>query len=532
MFRVTAIYARVSSERQAREGTIESQLEALRAFVAQQGWAVDPDREFVDNGFSGTTLERPALERLRDAIAAGQIQRVVVLSPDRLSRKFVHQEILREEWERAGCQLVYVQGPQGDRPEDRMFAQLQGIFAEYERTVFLERCRRGRIQRARTGQPPYPAPYGYRYLPRQEGQQARWEVVEEEARVVRQLYLWLVEEHLGMRALARRLLEQGVPTPGGGKVWYEGTVHQILRNPAYKGVTYYRRSCRQGGRRKNGHGRWWREEEEWIAIPVPAIVDEELWEMAQEELERHRQLARRRAVPRRYLLQGLVECGECGRRMEGKYDRKSGYCYYVCRGKRMLRTDDRCRSRWVRREKLEEVVWAAVRELILAPRRVAAAYEEQRQLWEAEWKREKERWEREEEALRRQRERLVEAYEKGYLDLEEFGERRRRVEEGLRRLARYRHEWEQQAQEWAALEQSLSSLERFRETIQGTLDSLTFEQKREVVVLLVERVRVEKDRIVIRHILPPSLPALCSPHRKGAGGGGTAMAIIWESALL
>ena len=104
MYRATALYARVSSERQAREGTIESQLEALRVFVAQQGWSVDPDREFVDNGVSGNTLDRPALDRLRDAIAAGQVQRVVALRSDRLSRHFVHQEYLREEWARAGCE--------------------------------------------------------------------------------------------------------------------------------------------------------------------------------------------------------------------------------------------------------------------------------------------------------------------------------------------------------------------------------------------------------------------------------------------
>ncbi len=302
MDRITALYARVSSERQADEGTIESQLDALRTFAIQQGWTVDANHEFVDNGVSGATLDRPALDRLRDAIAAGEVQRVIVLSPDRLSRNFVHQEYLREEWAKAGCELVYVQGAQIVTPQDLLVSRVQGVFAEYERLVFLERIRRGLLYRARQGEPPAPAPWGYRYLPAENGFPARWEIVPEQAEWVRTIYRWVGEEHLGVRAVARRLTEYGVPPPRGGGAWCSSTVQRILTNPAYRGEALYHRTGRDGEGPAGGSERKKRPPEEWIPIPVPAIVSVEEWEMVQEELERHRRLAQRHARPRRAAL--------------------------------------------------------------------------------------------------------------------------------------------------------------------------------------------------------------------------------------
>lgn len=526
MYRATALYARVSSERQAREGTIESQLEALRAFVTQQGWSVDPDREFVDNGISGMTLERPALDRLRDAIAAGQIQRVVVLSSDRLSRHFIHQEYLREEWAKAGCELVYVQEPSIETPQDWLASQVRGIFAEYERLVFLDRTRRGLLHRARRGEPPPTAPWGYRYEPQEAGTPAHWEIEPAQAEWVRALYRWVWEEHLGLRAVARRLNERGVPPPGGGSSWHESTVHRILTNPAYQGEAFYYRTGKRVGEPGDGPGRKKRPQEEWIRIPVPVIVPAEEWEMTQEELTRHRQLARRHAHPRHYLLQGLVRCGCCGRRLAGR--ECDGHLYYICRGKGLLQPEERCPSRWVRADALENLVWEAVCELLLSPQQVLASYQEQREAWlQGEGEQERRALEREAEALRLRRQRLVDAYEMGAISLEELVKRRQRLEEAQREVARRQRAWEQQQQHWEGFAQALSELERYRATIQESLDSLTFEQQREILTLLVEEVVVHEDRILIRHILPVDR-ALCSAHRTGEGTEGGKAPVAWR----
>jgi len=141
--RQVALYARVSSESQAQARTIQSQLAALHDRIAQDGGALIPEHEFVDEGYSGSTLIRPALERLRDAVAAGEVQRLYVHSPDRLARKYAYQVMLVDELQRAGVELVFLNRELGQSPEDELLLQVQGMIAEYERAKMLERSRRG-----------------------------------------------------------------------------------------------------------------------------------------------------------------------------------------------------------------------------------------------------------------------------------------------------------------------------------------------------------------------------------------------------
>jgi len=163
-----AIYARVSTERQERDQTIDSQLAALQTWVHQQGYALLPEHCFTDEGYSGARLDRPGLDRLRDAAREGVFTVVAILSPDRLARKYAYQVLLLEEFRRLGCQVVFLPHPISDDPNDQLLLQIQGAIAEYERVVLAERFRRGRLQQARAGR--YQsgrAPYGYRYLPKQ-----------------------------------------------------------------------------------------------------------------------------------------------------------------------------------------------------------------------------------------------------------------------------------------------------------------------------------------------------------------------------
>ncbi len=146
-----ALYARVSSESQAQAQTIESQLAALRERIQADGGRVGPEHECIDAGYSGSTLIRPALERLRDAVAAGGVERVYVYSPDRLARKYAYQVMLVDEFQRAGVELVFCNHPLGQSPEDELLLQMQGMIAEYERAQMLERSRRGKRQKAQRG---------------------------------------------------------------------------------------------------------------------------------------------------------------------------------------------------------------------------------------------------------------------------------------------------------------------------------------------------------------------------------------------
>src|SRR3954467_5512134 len=162
-----AIYARVSTERQERQQTIDSQLAALRAWAEAQGHSLVEKHVFRDEGYSGSRLDRPGLDGLRDAVRDAAIDVVAVLSPDRLARKYAYQVLLLEEFRRAGCEVAFLQRPISDDPNDQLLLQIQGAIAEYERAVMGERFRRGKLQKAREGH--YQcgrAPYGYRYVPR------------------------------------------------------------------------------------------------------------------------------------------------------------------------------------------------------------------------------------------------------------------------------------------------------------------------------------------------------------------------------
>jgi site-specific DNA recombinase len=149
-----ALYARVSSEQQAQTHTIDSQLAALRERIAQDGQHLLPEHEFIDRGYSGSTLLRPALERLRDAVAAGEIEQLYVHSPDRLARKYAYQVMLVDECQRAGVTIVFLNRALDHSPEDELLLQVQGMIAEYERAKMLERSRRGKRHKrsARGGQ--------------------------------------------------------------------------------------------------------------------------------------------------------------------------------------------------------------------------------------------------------------------------------------------------------------------------------------------------------------------------------------------
>jgi site-specific DNA recombinase len=234
-----ALYARVSSEQQAEAGTIGSQIAALRERITQDGYKLEEELAFVDDGYSGTTLIRPALERLRDEINLHGLDRLYVHSPDRLARKYAYQVLLIDEFRRLGVEVVFLNRDVGQTPEDNLLLQMQGMIAEFERAKILERSRRGKRYAAKSGEVGVlsGAPYGYRYVRTHDGGgQARYELAAEEAQVVRQMFEWVGVERVSLGEVRRRLKQAGVLSPRKKIAWDRSTVWGILKNPAYKGV--------------------------------------------------------------------------------------------------------------------------------------------------------------------------------------------------------------------------------------------------------------------------------------------------------
>ncbi len=479
-----AVYARVSSGRQEQEATVESQLEALRAHAAEHGYVVV--HEFVDEAYSGATLERPALDRLRDAARAGVFQRVLILAPDRLARKVGYQFLILEELQKAGVAVEFLQGQPADTPEGQLLLTMQGAVAEYERAKIGERTRRGKMHWAKRGglMGGY-TPYGYRYVARDGERRATLEVDEAKAAVVRDIFRCLTEEGLSCRGIAKRLTDAGVPTPAGADHWRESTVNRILRQRAYVGTFLYHRheyvepeNAPQAGYRKNRKtSRRRRPETDWIEVPVPAIVTPEIFAGAQRRLAENAYYAPRNNKRHEYLLKGLVRCGRCGAAMSGAVSH--GKRLYRCTAFDPYNVGGRkaCRpAPWADADTLEQQVWNTVCDLVRHPATLREEFE--RRLREAGAAdaldlREQE-LQRQLERIKRQQNLLLDLYQNEEMDRAELERRMRGLNrqkaDAERELAQVRERREERER----LRDVETAFAEFLANVSAGLDALDF----------------------------------------------------------
>ncbi len=563
MPRLVAAYARVSTERQAERQTIEQQVESLLAYAERQGWRLPSERIYRDDGCSGARLDRPALDRLRDGVARGEVDTILVTSPDRLARRYAYQVWLLEEFEKAGCQVVFLERPPSGDPQDALLIQIRGAVAEYERTVIADRMRRGRLAALRAGRllPWSTPPFGYVVDPHCARDPSGVHLDEEQAAIVRQVFRWYVEEGLTLYGIARRLTEWHVPTAAGRAVWSPSSVRKMLVNPAYQGTTYgnqkqnvpaARHYPLLGREPKGRDGLSWRPRptEEWIAVAVPAIVSTELFAAAQERLGKNQQWASRNTRGE-YLLRRLVSCGRCG--LAHNVWNNGRYAYYRCKGMGTLICRERpeaCHARQVATERLDALVWEDLRHLLSEPTVIEEALGRARQGWLETDEREAHQRGicRRQAEVQRQIERLVDAYTVGVLTLSELQSRRTKLEERLAVLRREEQQLLAQAVQESQLAAIAGRLEEFRTAIAQGLEQASFAQKRTIVELLVDRVVVDAPEVEIRYVLPISgaaqrkgvlrsryreveqgdqAPQQCSRHLSQpgigdpAGGGGT-----------
>jgi site-specific DNA recombinase len=374
--RVAAIYARVSTEDQGKGFSIPTQIEACQKLADHEGYTVTETSILVDEGLSGTTMDRPHLRKLRELVNTHAIAAAIVYDPDRLSRNLGHQLLLAEEFERAGVKLLIVSHPMEQGPEGWLFFQMRGALAEYERAKLLERTRRGKVGRIQAGHAwGSGVPFGYRYI--SEPRKGYWEIDESEAAIVRQMFAWCLGG-MPTRAIATRLTEARVSTPsersGARKtrkmlprgLWGAGTVRQILHNPAYTGEAIWGKQRNISKTRRKP-----RPEAEWVRLAVPAIIDRETFAAAQQALTRHQRTAARNRKHEYLLHGGRLRCGRCGRSMSSLC-RARQYRYYVCNSQHQLLDPTlRCRGS-VRADVIEAEVWQAVLRVLEDPALIAA----------------------------------------------------------------------------------------------------------------------------------------------------------------
>ena len=521
-----ALYARVSSDTQTQEGTIASQLALLRERIEADGYVVEPELCFVDDGVSGSTLVRPALERLRDQAAAGAIDRLYILSPDRLARRHAYQMVLMDEWQAGGVEVVFLNHPLGSSPEDQLLLQVQGMIGEYERAKILERTRRGRLHAARCGSVSVlgHAPFGYRYVDKHAaGGVAAFEIVEEEAQLVRQIFAWVGRDGCSLSEIARRLQQQQVPPRRGGPCWRRSSIWKILTNPAYRGMAVYGKT-RSGEWRptlrprrgvaempKRLGSRYPQPESEHIPIPVPALVDDGLFADVQERMEENRRRLRASRRGACYLLQGLVLCDCCGYAF---YGQSRGY--YRCLGRDPSRFGGQavCDNRSQRVSDLDAAVWNDVCDLLSEPERLREEFERRQQNPTlANTNAEAERLRAVIGKTKRGISRLLDVYTEELIDRKDFETRMRRLQGRLAKLEASLQTVTVQMQQAQELRVVFSEFQEFADQMKTGLTEADWSQRRAVLRALVKRVEVGKEKIRIVYKVPPR------PFANGPEGG-------------
>jgi site-specific DNA recombinase len=525
-----AIYARVSTEAQEARGTIGSQLAVLRQRVAAEGDELVA--EFCDDGHSGARLDRPGLDALRDAAEAGLLDAVWCLSPDRLARVYAYQVIVLDELARHGVAVRFADAPAiDDDPQARLLTQVQGVIAEYERAKIAERYRRGKLWRSRSGEViAWKPPYGYRRIPRSAAEPARLEVFEPEAAVVRRIFDDYVGQGLSMRQITRGLNADRVPSPTGRPVWGVSTLGRLLRNQAYIGCVYYNRTelvpAQTAGRRPTRQRP--RPRAEWITIPAPSIVAEDVYQAAQQISRDNSQFSPRRAEPGAWLLRGLVVCGSCGvgvncHKMRGRNG--TWHRYYYCRNHDPLRAGGeqrRCPERNIRADELDAFVFDQVRAALLRPQVLLAgqaAVAARQPIPDDELLAvQLARLQRKLDGAQAERRRLVDLYQAGLLELADLKRRAAEVDARRQQLADQRARLAAERAKLAEGNRLRQRLAGFAQRVTQAFDGLDFDQRQRLLRLVVEHVRVTGQQVEIHLRIPLDEPPNDEPPAPGPTG--------------
>jgi len=517
-----AIYARVSSARQKEQETIGSQTAALRTHAGQLGLDVPEQWVFCDDGHSGASLVRPALERLRDLVCQVPVDVLLVYSPDRLARKYAYQALLIEEFAKAGTAVVFVKGPRGDSPEDALLVQFQGMIAEYERAQILERTRRGKTHRAKAGTINVlsGAPFGYRYVRKSEHADARYEIVAHEAAIVAELFTRYADGGLAIAELTRWLTGLGVATRTGKTRWDRSVIWGMLRNPTYAGRACFgktmrteqtaglNRTARLAGRATPRHYTVTdRAREDWLEIPVPALVAEDTWARVQRRLADNKRYASRNSRDPS-LLQGICACSGCGYayyRTSTRTTNKKIY-YYRCLGSDDYRYEHGrvCANKPVRADYLDTVVWDHITTLLTDPALIRTEINsrlEQHRTTDpatAQRKRIDTGLAKASTAITR----LIGAYQEQLISLDEL---RTRMPELRTRETSLRHQLDALDNQLADREVYLKLADNLEDFLRGLRDraaTASVAERQRVLRLLVKDVLVGPDKITIRHSIP------------------------------
>lgn len=475
---------------------------------------------FRDEGYSGAVLVRPGLERVRDLSAEGQIQAVLVYSPDRLSRNYAYQMVLIDELKVNGTEVLFITSPKAETPEEALLLQFQGMIAEYERAMIKERSRRGKRHKAQSGviNVLSGAPFGYDYIRKTELASARYEINPEEAGVVQRIYRLYTDEMKSIGEITRDLNRDRIQTRRGVSCWERSTVWAILRNPAYTGKACFGKTevtertritkpLREKGcyTNRNSAGKE-KPRDQWIEITVPSIVTDETFKLAGERLAHNKMQSKRNTIEQT-LLQGMMVCGQCGYslyRTSTKTSKRKIY-YYRCLGSDNYRFENgrKCDCRPIRQEYADELVWRSIVELLQQPALIQKEIDKRI----AETKKanpmlnQKTVLEKQKTKSMKAMDKLLDAYQEGLIPIEQLRKRmpdlQKRVNESIKQIQNI-----QPHEITLGKQLELLDITAFAKQMEHRLDELDIHAKRKIMKMLIKEILVDHETIHIHHSIP------------------------------
>ncbi len=501
-----AVYGRVSTARQEEEETIKTQLVATREFAAEKAYTII--QEYIDEGWSGTILARPQLDQLRADASKGLWDAVLIYDPDRLARRYFFQELVMDELREQGIETLFVTVAPSKNHEDQLMYGVRGVFAEYERMKITERFRLGRVRKAKEGHiVTSRSAYGYKLITRKgklgdpDFVQTHYEIDETEARVVSMIFSWIADDRLTTRQVVKRLQKEGIlPRRSKRGVWSTSTLNTLLRNKTYIGEAHYASSyavvplrprVKEGYKKVKKTSRKMRPEEEWIKIPTPPLLSEDLFERTQKQLKINYELAQRNRK-NEYLLSGKIKC-VCGNSRAGEGPQHGKHLYYRCTARvHAYPLPPECQERGINARIADGLVWSKVAEFMSSPELItkqAERWMDSRTTKATNTAIDIEPLQKEVAKLEKQEARYVNAYGEGVLSLEKLRELTQPIKEQIASL-----KGQIAKAEIASAEQIPSQVltkkevKEFAERAATKLSNLSFESKRAIVMDMLDKV--------------------------------------------
>jgi site-specific DNA recombinase len=499
-----AVYCRVSTDNQEREGTsLQTQLENCLKYCQDKGYNVSYR---FNETYSGLSLERPELDKIRELVRNEEIDSIVCYSLDRLSRDHGHGVIITQELEKHGVKLETVTEDVDNSELGKLISYIRGYASKVEAEKIRERTMRGKKARAKDGRMPMGSGiglYGYDYMPVSQKGGGQRVINEIEAAWVRKMFEWLVDEGLTTTAITFRLRALNAPTKSG-KIWSRRSVHERLTNIAYTGKTYVF---------TDSDGKvFGKPKEEWIELPgfTPAIISIELFEAAQKQLKMNYDKSKRNCK-HEYLLGGHLRCAKCGYAFVGHPI--GGKRYYHCSHTMKINAPvERCKNAMWNAEKLETMVWAELENYLGDRDIVRGNMEKQRQnlgqlnAFETELK----QTDHQLKSINHEQHQLLQWALKDF-PADQVEAENKRLNKSKETLNVQKNELEERIKASQSAVVNVPNLERFIKDLQDKLPSLDFAGKRLALDMLGTTVYIDDQNVeIIGTIEPDSNPSIVS----------------------